>query len=104
MKPANLFSASCLPTTLTIAQIAMADRVLRMDIQKPERSIVDMRGRLRARNSVLEPLANEQVQGGYYATVSIGTPGQSISLQIDTGSSDVWVPSSTAMLCAKDPE
>ena len=51
-----------------------------------------------------ESVKNEQSQGGYFATVSVGTPGQKVSLQLDTGSSDLWVPSVKADICreAKD--
>ncbi|PHH82407.1 hypothetical protein CDD82_6095 [Ophiocordyceps australis] len=40
---------------------------------------------------------NDLTQGGYFATVNIGTPGQELTLQLDTGSSDVWVPASSAI-------
>jgi len=38
----------------------------------------------------------------YYANVMIGTPGQSIKLTVDTGSSDVWAIASSATSCADD--
>jgi len=106
MKPIEFISASYLSMTLSIALLGlghatMADKVLRMDIQRPERSIMDSR-RLRPRNTVLALLANNQRQGGYFAKVAIGNPSQSLSLQLDTGSSDVWVPSSSATSCQRD--
>jgi predicted aspartyl protease len=47
-------------------------------------------------------LQNDEDLGGYFVTVSIGTPGQNLTLQVDTGSSDIWVPSSSAMVCKED--
>lgn len=44
-------------------------------------------------------LGNAITSGLYYANVTVGTPAQQLSLQIDTGSSDVWVPSSSATIC-----
>ncbi|QSZ36440.1 hypothetical protein DSL72_006319 [Monilinia vaccinii-corymbosi] len=44
-------------------------------------------------------LGNALASGLYYANVTLGTPAQKLSLQIDTGSSDVWVPSSSASIC-----
>ncbi|KAK9427967.1 aspartic peptidase domain-containing protein [Lipomyces doorenjongii] len=35
----------------------------------------------------------------YYANVSVGTPGQNLRLQIDTGSSDIWVQSGENRFC-----
>lgn len=54
---------------------------------------------LRRRGTVTESLGNAQHFGLYYANITAGTPPQELSLQIDTGSSDVWLPSSTAQLC-----
>ncbi len=54
---------------------------------------------LAKRGTVDEPLGNARTQGLYYANISIGTPPQHLSLQIDTGSSDVWVPSSQSSYC-----
>ncbi|KFX92552.1 hypothetical protein O988_07216 [Pseudogymnoascus sp. VKM F-3808] len=54
---------------------------------------------LRRRGTVTESLGNAQQFGLYYANVTAGTPAQELSLQIDTGSSDVWLPSSDAQLC-----
>ncbi|RCI11937.1 putative aspartyl protease [Ophiocordyceps polyrhachis-furcata BCC 54312] len=45
------------------------------------------------------PIQNDKERGGYFMNVTIGTPGQELALQLDTGSSDVWVPSSNAKLC-----
>lgn len=59
-------------------------------------------GKLRNRastGSYIESLANNVTGGGYYASVGIGTPGQTQVLVVDTGSSDVWVVASDANLC-----
>jgi len=42
-------------------------------------------------NAVLLPLAEDIQLKGYYVNVSVGSPPQSVQLQLDTGSSDVWV-------------
>ncbi|CAK7197392.1 hypothetical protein SEUCBS139899_000038 [Sporothrix eucalyptigena] len=42
---------------------------------------------------------NDLSEGGYFATCKIGTPEQTLTLQLDTGSSDIWVPSSSASVC-----
>ncbi|CAK7232572.1 hypothetical protein SBRCBS47491_008316 [Sporothrix bragantina] len=59
-------------------------------------------GKLRSRattDTYVEQLVNNVTGGGYYATVQVGTPGQTQVLVIDTGSSDVWVVASDANLC-----
>lgn len=46
-----------------------------------------------------EVIENSLDRGGYFATCTVGSPGQDVILQLDTGSSDVWMPASTAEVC-----
>jgi|SRR5450432_211040 Eukaryotic aspartyl protease len=57
------------------------------------------RAQIQKRGTVQTTLGNEPLMGLYYANATIGTPGQEFSLQVDTGSSDVWVPSVSAPIC-----
>lgn len=52
-----------------------------------------------ANNSFEEIILNEKGRGGYFATVSIGSPAQNFTMQLDTASSDLWVPYSGASIC-----
>lgn len=45
---------------------------------------------------------NNITGGGYYAEVEVGTPGQKMTMHLDTGSSDTWVVSADADLCRSD--
>ncbi|KAK2598543.1 hypothetical protein N8I77_011948 [Diaporthe amygdali] len=47
-------------------------------------------------------ITNEVTRGGYFATCTLGTPGQNLTLQLDTGSSDIWVPWDQATVCEED--
>lgn len=55
-------------------------------------------------NTVTAGLGNAVQAGLYFANISVGTPAQDLQVQIDTGSSDVWVPSSTASICENEKE
>ncbi|KAK4447594.1 mitochondrial elongation factor g 1-like protein [Podospora aff. communis PSN243] len=48
-----------------------------------------------------EVIKNEDTRGGYFATCKLGTPAQDLTLQLDTGSSDIWVPDSSAKVCTE---
>ena len=61
-----------------------------------------------ARRQDSEPLTLEALNnvtgGGYYSEFQVGTPGQTISFLLDTGSSDTWVNSVDAELCSSDQQ
>ncbi len=58
----------------------------------------------RAGSAFTEQIANQQATGGYFATCSVGSPAQKLTLQLDTGSSDIWVPSVNAAQCTRQSE
>ncbi|EPE27429.1 Acid protease [Glarea lozoyensis ATCC 20868] len=65
-----------------------------------ERRQLQNRG-LDKRDTVQVSLTNALTQGLYFANISVGTPAQQLMVQIDTGSSDVWVPASGASVCSE---
>lgn len=73
-------------------------QVVQWDIEKRDNGKELSR---RAESAIEASVANEASSGGYFATVKIGTPGQKVSLQLDTGSSDVWVPATQAEICVE---
>ena len=56
----------------------------------------------RASDTVTAILGNAVIQGEYLANITVGTPAQPLQVFIDTGSSDVWVPSSKASICLNE--
>jgi hypothetical protein len=59
--------------------------------------------RLRRRQGTPEAtIYNAQGNLLYLVNTTVGTPPQEISLQLDTGSSDIWIPTSSSSICAVD--
>lgn len=44
-------------------------------------------------------LLNNITNGAYVTTIKVGSPEQTLTLQVDTGSSDTWLPSTQAQIC-----
>ncbi|CAK7227296.1 hypothetical protein SBRCBS47491_006523 [Sporothrix bragantina] len=79
------------------ANAALPDGVAQLDVGRRQ-----AHPRLRRRataNTDSTSIANDLSEGGYFVTCKIGTPAQTLTLQLDTGSSDIWVPSSSASVC-----
>lgn len=89
-------SLASLATSSLLASVASA-QVVQWDIEKRDNSVPKLTRR--ADGTVVEVITNEKTRGGYFASCSVGTPAQKITLQLDTGSSDIWVPASTASVC-----
>lgn len=75
-----------------------AQRFLSLDFVKETSPNHPANGNLDKRQeSILEPLTNTGTR--YIANVSIGTPPQPLPLLLSTGSSEVWMSSSSATFC-----
>ncbi len=87
-----------------LASSASAANVVEIGIQPIRNHIPHLNNRLRSRattaaGTYVETLLNNVTGGGYYASVSVGTPPQPQVLVVDTGSSDIWVVADDADLC-----
>ncbi|KAK8132411.1 hypothetical protein PG999_000584 [Apiospora kogelbergensis] len=93
-------TVATLATGSLIASLATA-QVVRFDIARRETRPGQQKLGRRQAKTYEETITNDVQRGGYFATVTVGTPPQNLTLQLDTGSSDIWVPSSSSSVCAK---
>jgi hypothetical protein len=85
-------------TSLSLIQVLLASSTFRVYIIKNRD--VEVSQLLRCDSSVTAALTNGKSL--YYVNVTVGTPGQSVALQIDTGSSDVWMLSVSSPGCVSE--
>ena len=79
---------------------SIAQKVVTWDVGK--RAVQENASRKSRRATISEALGNAEEL--YYANVTIGTPGQLLQLQLDTGSSDVWMTESNATFCKQEED
>jgi hypothetical protein len=82
-------------TITTFAASAAAARVVPISVSRTATA----RPSLHRRATYQQQLTNNHTANEYYAVVQVGTPAQSVTLIIDTGSSDTWVFDASAELC-----
>lgn len=84
----------------TLFSVVTAD-TFSLDFKKEIRRDISHSHLYRRQKSVQVPVSNLEIL--YLINITIGTPPQSFSLQIDTGSSDTWVPSRSSDVCQEYP-
>lgn len=77
----------------------LAAKVLSLDIQRVNSPISQLLRRDTGSKSFMEVIQNLGAGGGYTTNVTVGTPPQTLTLGVDTGSTNTWVLSNTADFC-----
>ncbi|CAJ2510049.1 Uu.00g059490.m01.CDS01 [Anthostomella pinea] len=74
-------------------------KVVSMSTQRKPISNPVNRDRLRRRGTIQADLDNEETL--YFVNGTVGTPGQSVRMHLDTGSSDLWLNTASSNLCSQ---
>lgn len=91
-----------------LALLEVSSAYVQLDFKKEKVSLAQLHPAIRSRylqrrasGSVMASLENAQNNLLYLVDVSVGTPPQKLKLQLDTGSSDIWLPYSGLDICSK---
>jgi len=83
-----------------LAGVAEA-QVVQWEVERRQAEDDSSLSQVRRRDTTFEAaISNRLDKGGYFINCQLGTPSQNLTLQLDTGSSDIWVPSSSAKICS----
>ena len=78
----------------------VAANVVRLDFERRE-VLDDQQPDVLRRSTDTEPVYNSEGSLLYLINVTVGTPPQKLQLQLDTGSSDIWIPWVRSLQCAQ---
>lgn len=78
-----------------------SSKVFGLDFQKGIRPASETNKLRRRQSSVEADITNAEIY--YQINVTIGSPPQPFGLQLDTGSSDIWIPAIDSDVCQADP-
>jgi predicted aspartyl protease len=93
-------TASAILSVVALSSCTLA--AVSMNIVKNRDATPKIRRRdLLPRATITESLANNETGGDYIAVAKVGTPAQTVTFLIDTGSSDVWMLAKSADLCTQ---
>jgi len=86
---------------LVLPLLVLAEpKILQLDFERRELIPSNTADKLRRRGAPEAPLFNAQGDLLYLVNVTVGTPPQPLQLQLDTGSSDIWLPYSGSTQCS----
>ena len=94
-RPSTIFAFLC--SLVLLCDFACSAKFVSYPVTRalPENGLARFR-----RADTVEVLTNNLSSYGYYASVQVGTPSQTLSLLLGTGSSDVWVIDTSAPTCS----
>jgi hypothetical protein len=83
--------------------VLASDGILQLDLTKPKPKFVKPSSiSKQQKNNVPAPIYNLQNSGFYSLNITVGTPPQPVSVLLDTGSSDLWLPQAYSSICKYD--